>query len=90
MNTKLILAVIRGDQRTKVVRKLNDAGFHVTEFSSTGSFLRHNNVTLLIGAPEDDIPNALDVVRSLCATPQDAEEHYATIFVLNAKQFIPI
>jgi uncharacterized protein YaaQ len=90
MSTKLLLAVIRGDQRSGLVRHLNDAGFHVTEFSSTGGFFRRNNVTLMIGAPEDDIPNALDIIRNACATPEGADEHLATIFVLNAGQFIPL
>lgn len=90
MTTKLLLAVVRGDHRTALVRRLNDAGFHVTEFSSTGGFFRRNNVTLMVGAPEDDIPNALGIIRTTCVTPEGADEHAATIFVLNAGQFIPL
>ncbi|HVO71503.1 MAG TPA: cyclic-di-AMP receptor [Aggregatilineaceae bacterium] len=90
MSTKLILVVLRGGDREKLIRCLLDAGFRVTDFSSMGGFLRRKNTTLMIGVPSDQINHALALIRETCPTPRDADEHSATIFVIRAGQFISI
>jgi uncharacterized protein YaaQ len=90
MSTKLILVVARGGGCDKLVRQLNDAGFRITEFSSIGGFLRHKNTTLIIGCEEEQLEQALDLIRKTCPTPQGSEEHNATVFVLNAGQLVRI
>lgn len=90
MTTKLVLAVIRGDRCTALIRRLTDAGFHVTTFSSIGGFLRRSSTTLMIGTQADQVDAALDILRTECPTPPDADEHSATIFVLNAGRFVPL
>ena len=70
------------------MNQFNDAGFRVTEFSSIGGFLRHKYTTLIIGARPDQVEQALELIRKTCPTPSGAEEHNATIFVLNAGQVV--
>lgn len=84
--TKLMLIIVRDEARKALVNGLVEAHFRVTEFSSTGGFLRRGNTTLLIGIPSSRQEEALSLVRSLCASPAGADQHTATIFVLPARQ----
>lgn len=90
MSTKLILVVLRGGDREKLIHRLLDAGYRVTEFSSMGGFLRRKSTTLLIGVPPEQTEHALTLIREMCPSPPDADEHSATLFVLHAGQFISI
>jgi uncharacterized protein YaaQ len=90
MSTKLILVVLRGGDREKLIHRLLDADYRVTEFSSMGGFLRRKNTTLMIGVPPEQTEQALALIRETCPTPPNADEHSATIFVIHAGQFISI
>jgi uncharacterized protein YaaQ len=90
MNTKLIVIILRGVDRNKLVHQLHDTGFRVTEFASMGGFLRRKNTTLLIGLPADRVEAALAIIRETCPTPAGSDEHSATIFVLTAQQGVTI
>lgn len=88
--TKLLVVVLRGDCHQGLLQKLLDAEFHVTEFSSTGGFLRRNSTTLVIGVAQERVEDALRIIRTQCPTPSDSDEHAATIFVLKARQFVAL
>jgi len=90
MSTKLILVVLRRRDKDKLIHRLLDAGYRVTEFSSMGGFLRRKSTTLLIGVPPEQTEYALSLIRETCPSPPEADQHSATIFVLHAKQFISI
>jgi uncharacterized protein YaaQ len=90
MNTKLIVVILRGPDRDRLLHRLNDANLRATEFASMGGFLRRKNTTLLIGLPADHVDKALAIIRETCPTPEGADEHRATIFVLNASQNVAI
>jgi uncharacterized protein YaaQ len=89
MSTKLIIVVVRREHDA-LLRNLLDAGFHVTEFSSLGGFLRRRSDTLLIGVDAQRLDEALRIIRQTCATPPGADEHSATVFVLHAGQWVTI
>lgn len=88
--TKLILAIISADAVEPVSRALVDKHFTVTQISSVGGFLRRGNTTLVIGVEEAQVETVLAVIRSTCAPHTKPESHAATIFVLDAGQFIVI
>lgn len=90
MTIKLIIVVVRSGDHDALLRHLLDAGFRVTEFSSLGGFLRRKSATLLVGVPAEQLGDALALIRQTCPTPPDADEHRATIFVLNAGQLVAI
>ena len=87
---KLILAILAADAVEPVSRALVDAQFSVTQISSMGGFLRRGSTTLVIGVEEAQIQTALSVIRDVCNPLSKTEGHAATIFVLNANQFVQI
>ncbi len=89
MSTKLIVVVVRREHDA-LLRRLLDAGFQVTEFSSLGGFLRRRSDTLLVGVDEGRLDEALQLIRQTCSTPAEADEHSATLFVLNAGRMVTI
>ncbi len=90
MTIKLVIVVVRNGDHDALLRRLLDAGFRVTEFSSLGGFLRHKSATLLAGVPAEQLDEALALIHETCPTPPGADEHRATVFVLNADQLITI
>ena len=90
MTIKLVIVIVRSGDHDTLLRDLIDAGFRVTEFSSLGGFLRRKNVTLLVGVPTERLDEALALIRQTCPTPPEADEHRATVFVLDAGQLVPI
>lgn len=89
MSTKLIIVVVHKNH-DELLRRLLDAGFRVTQFSSLGGFLRRRSATLLVGVEEGRLDEALAMIRQTCPTPPGADEHSATLFVLNAGRLVTI
>ncbi|NLX10197.1 MAG: hypothetical protein GXY36_11115 [Chloroflexi bacterium] len=90
MTTKLILVVLRSGGCEKLNNRLLDEGYRVTEFASTGGFLRRGNTTLFIGVSDEQVEHVLALMREACTEMGEAAEgeHNATVFVLDARQFI--
>lgn len=84
---KLIIAIIKDEDNDKVSRALTKNGFRVTFIASTGGFLRSGRSTLLIGVEDEQVEEALDVIRNNSKKPEKSKEKRATIFVLNVDQF---
>jgi uncharacterized protein YaaQ len=87
---KLIFAILAAEAVDPVSKALVAAQFSVTQISSVGGFLRRGNTTLVVGVEEDNTQRALSVIREVCKPLSKAEGHAATIFVLNASQFVQI
>jgi uncharacterized protein YaaQ len=86
---KLVIAIIKDSDAPPVMEALLRKGFRVTRIASTGGFLRHGNVTLLIGTEEARVEELLETFASSCATPPPGQ-HKATIFVIPMEQFIQL
>ncbi|HEX3051747.1 MAG TPA: cyclic-di-AMP receptor [Aggregatilineaceae bacterium] len=86
---KLILVILRGDG-DKLTQILTDQDYRVTEFSSVGGFLRRRHTTLLIGVADEQVDTALGLIREANPATATTDEHYATIFVLDAESFVSI
>jgi len=84
---KLIIAIIKDEDNDKVSRALTKNDFRVTFIASTGGFLRSGRSTLLIGVEDEQVEEALDVIRNNSKKPEKPKEKRATIFVLNVDQF---
>ncbi len=87
---KLILAIVNADAVDPVSRALVEQRFTVTQISSMGSFLRRGNTTLVIGVQETQVESALEVIRNACKPLKTSDVHPATIFVIDAAQFVQI
>lgn len=61
---RLLLAVIRKDDYDETVYQLNSHGFFVTKLSSSGGFLKKENVTLMLGVEEARMDEAVEILKT--------------------------
>lgn len=85
---KLIIAIVRDTDSDHVSQALTTHDFRVTGIASSGGFLRRGKSTLLIGLDDDQVEDALKVIREAVAAPtSDATEQRAVIFVVKVDHF---
>ncbi len=85
---KLILAIVRDTDSDTVSNALTTAAYRVTHIASTGGFLRRGQSTLLIGLEDDQVQDALAIIReSVTATPEPGTRR-AVMFVLKVDDYI--
>ena len=60
----LLLAIIRKDDYDETVYQLNTHGFFVTKLSSSGGFLKKENVTLMLGVSSEKLDEAVELLRT--------------------------
>lgn len=63
---KLIIAVVQDEDIDALTSALIEAGFRFTKISTTGSFLRTGNTSLLIGVEDALVPNVMAILRRTC------------------------
>jgi uncharacterized protein YaaQ len=86
VNMKLMFVIIRDEDDENVVQALVKNNYRVTRVASTGGFLRHGNVTLMIGTEDDKVQEVIDLLREVCCPVEDSL-HRATIFVVGMSYF---
>ncbi len=84
---KLIIAILKHEDTEKVSNALVAAHHRVTQIASTGGFLRHGSTTLMVGLDEDNVDNAIMIIKNSCAPSTEPGIKKATLFVLNVAQF---
>jgi uncharacterized protein YaaQ len=87
---KLILAIVSADAVDPLSTALVERKYTVTQISSVGGFLRRGNSTLVIGVDEAHVEDVLGTIRTACQPHSKSDAHAATIFVLDAAQFVQI
>lgn len=65
---KLIMAIVSGDDSSKVSRALTKSNFSVTKLATTGGFLMAGNTTFLVGTEDDKVDEVIEVLRTNCKT----------------------
>lgn len=65
---KLVLAIVSGDDSSKVSRALTKNNFSVTKLATTGGFLMAGNTTFLIGTEASRVDELVEVLRTNCKT----------------------
>ncbi len=60
---KLIYAIISDDDAKSVTRELNQEGYYATRLSSSGSFLRSGNTTLMICTEDELVDRAIAIIK---------------------------
>jgi len=83
---KMILVIVRNEDRDSVLDALIKADFRATYIASTGGFLRRGNTTLLIGTEAERVDLALETIRNACSPAADGLRR-ATVFVLKLDNF---
>jgi len=65
---KLVVCVVNEDDTSALVDALTADGYRATVVSTTGGFLRQGNATLVIGVPDQDVADALAIIKANCRT----------------------
>ena len=65
---KLIMSIVHKDDERRLVEALTREGFGATTVSTTGGFLRQGNATVFIGVQDDQVSQALQLIRENCQT----------------------
>ncbi len=86
---KLVITIIRDTDDANVINHLVERGYRVTRVASTGGFLRRGNVTLLIGAETNQVQEVMELLRAVCSPPETGY-HRATVFVVDAQDFVQV
>lgn len=60
---KLLIAIVNNEDSAVVSSALTKDGFSVTKLSTTGGFLMVGNTTFLIGADDEDVPKAKEIIK---------------------------
>ena len=87
---KMIIAIVQDNDTEPVSKALTTMKFRVTQIASTGGFLRRGSSTLLIGLDDDQVEQALQIIRDTCSIAADPNQKRATIFVLNVAKHIQL
>ncbi len=87
---KLIISIISDYDNEPVSQALILANFRVTRIASTGGFLRRGCSTLMIGVPDENVEEAIQVIRENLSPSTDPNMNRATLFVLNVEEFTQI
>lgn len=60
---KLLICIVQDRDTAPLMEDLVENKFRVTRLSSTGGFLKSGNTTLFLGVEEDQVDQALDIIR---------------------------
>ena len=63
---KLVIAIVQDEDAPALTDALVAAGHRFTKVSTTGSFLRTGNTSLLIGVEYDHVPLVIGILRRTC------------------------
>ena len=84
---KMIITILNDEDSGCVYDALHGADFPVTRVDSTGGFLRQGNSTLMIGAEDTRVDEAIDLINMECSPVTEPIARRATVFVLNVEHF---
>lgn len=94
---QLILAIVHDEDANKVVDALVAAEYRVTRINTVGGFFKRPNATLLIGVEPERVVDVIYHIKRNCTPRQEPRPlkdgipmYAATIFVLEAKQFMRV
>ena len=85
---KMIIAVVQDKDSNRLTDALSENDFKTTKLSTTGGFLREGNTTFMIGCDDDEVDDALDIIKKNCS---QREQMVAPISPMggNADSYIP-
>ena len=63
---KLIIAIVQDEDIEALTTALIDDGYRFTKISTSGSFLRMGNTSLMIGVEDDQVDAVMDILRRTC------------------------
>ncbi len=83
---KLIITIIPDSNRDSVSLALTERKFRVTQIASSGGFLRRGNSTLLVGVDDEQLDEAVDIIKQTVDNSNNKQE--GVLFVIKVDKFI--
>ena len=65
---KMVIAIVQDYDAPELLGAIVDAGYRVTQVSTTGGFLKSGNTTFLSGVDDDGVDPLLSIIQQNCAT----------------------
>lgn len=65
---KLVVAVVQGKDAEGLMGALRANNYRATQINSAGGFLRENNVTIMTGVNDAQVPDVFRLIRENCYT----------------------
>jgi uncharacterized protein YaaQ len=65
---KLVVAVVQGKDAEGLMSALRQGNYRATQINSSGGFLRENNVTIMTGVNDAQVPDVFRLIRENCYT----------------------
>lgn len=87
---KMLIAILKDNHAETVSQALTAANFRVTRVASTSGFLRRGVVTLFLGIEDEQVDDAIEIIRSAAPAMDNPQDTRATIFVTSVKKFVQI
>jgi uncharacterized protein YaaQ len=84
---KMIIAIVRDEDRENISSELIKAGLRVTRIASTGGFLKRGSTTMMIGLTSERLEEAIQIIRKNCSTTTGNDTRRVTLFVINVTHF---
>jgi uncharacterized protein YaaQ len=85
---KLIIAIVKDNETDAVSNALTSAKYRVTTIASTSGFLRRGLSTLLCGLEDEQVENALQIIRQSFPPVENPNEKRCTMFVIHVNEYI--
>ncbi|MFD2923433.1 cyclic-di-AMP receptor [Halobacillus naozhouensis] len=85
---KMIIAVVQDKDSNRLNDALAENQFKTTKLSTTGGFLREGNTTFMIGCDDEQVDDALNIIKRNCS---QRDQMVAPISPMggNADSYIP-
>lgn len=83
---KLIITILPRSVRDNVSLALTEQKFRVTQIASTGGFLRRGNATLLVGVDDDQLDEAISIIKGM--VDESKSKQKGVLFVVKVDKFI--
>jgi uncharacterized protein YaaQ len=82
----MIIAILKDSDCDPVIQALTEQNFRVTRIGSTGGLLKRGKGTLLLGLEDDQVDQAIEVMRRRLSTSGGGEKR-ASVFVVPVENF---
>ena len=84
---KMIVCILQDSDKDKVSDALTEKSFSVTIIPSTGAYFRRGNATMILGVEDQEVENAIQIIRDTIRNEDEPELKRATLFVMNVDHF---
>ena len=83
---KMIIAILKDDDKDAVLQALTTSGLRVTRVATTGGFFRKGSTTLLIGVEDGQVDATIQTLRENTTAAEEGEKR-GTIFVVPVDRY---